>query len=311
MDESEPIYHGKRKFLGLKDLVISFYTQKCPYQCPFCDLKNKSSATPVSLESQKSQVDWVLNKYSPEIGSFQQLSAGNEGSILDRARFFQPAMNYLIDATTQMTGLKVLSLETRPEFISYDYLSQIKEKIGSTIIDVTVGFETQDDKIRNDILGKNIQRSKFEEKVQILGALGAKLTSYVMLKPAPGMSEEQGITEAIKTIEYLKDLTATQAIDLVVYLNPTYVAENAPISRKMHALQYQPPSIQSALQVVFASHAMNVPIYVGLWSENLAGKAGDFNCRADYNPLIKKALKEFNQTQDMHMLLENTSKCRK
>ena len=112
-----PIYHGKRTFLGLKDLVVSFYTEKCQFSCSFCDLSSRSSEESVSEKSIIKQIHWVFDQYADEIQQFEQLSVGNEGSILDKNRFFEVAMEYLLERAKEMSQLHVLSLETRPEYI--------------------------------------------------------------------------------------------------------------------------------------------------------------------------------------------------
>ena len=43
---------------------------------------------------------------------------------------------------------------------------------------------------------------------------------------------------------------------------------------------------------------MDIPIYTGLWSENLADEKGEFNSREDYNKEFRKAIKQFNKSQD-------------
>lgn len=297
-----PIYLGKRTFLGLKDLVIAFYAQKCPFQCSYCSLPTKSHPEPLPVEKIKQQIDWSFEQYANELSSFQQLSIGNEGSILDRERFPNEAIVYLLDRARAISSLKVLSLETRPEYILQSTLEDIFHLTHAALIDVTVGFETQDDYLREVILNKSIRRKNFEAKIKLLGEMGVRLTSYVLLKPGPTMTEQEGIKEAILTIEYLVEVCQKFGTDLVIYLNPVYVAKGTPLAKTFSLSQYQPVRIQSVVQVIAETLYLNVPIYTGLWSENNTDGYGDYTVHKDYQPEIRNALKQFNKTQDFALL---------
>jgi hypothetical protein len=297
-----PIYLGKRTFLGLKDFVIAFYAQKCPFQCSYCSLPTKSHPEPLPVKKIKQQIDWSFEQYAGELSSFQQLSVGNEGSILDRERFPKEAIVYLLEQAQAISSLKVLSLETRPEYILPATIEEIFHLTHADIIDVTIGFETQDDYLREVILNKTIRRKTFESKINLLGEMGVRLTSYVLLKPGPRMTEEEGIKEAILTIEYLAEVCQKFCTDLVIYLNPVYVAKGTPLAKAFSLHQYKPVRIQSVVKVIAETRDLNVPIYTGLWSENNTDGYGDYTVHKDYQPEIRNALKQFNKTQDFALL---------
>jgi len=301
LPEAMPIYHGKRNFLGLKDLVISFYTEQCPFSCSFCGLKSRSSKESITETNLFHQIDWIFDQYSESLSEFQQVSIGNEGSILDRNRFFTSAMDYLLKNLTHLTQLQILSLETRAEYIRMPILEDILKKINAKL-DITIGFETQDDYLRNEVLNKKLDKHFFENKVSILGELEISLTSYVVLKPGPTMNEEEGINEAEATIEYLAEVCDNSKVNLIVYINPTYVATNSPLARQMRLAKYIPPKIQSVRQIILDVEKLGIPIYTGLWSESLASSSEDLRCHPDFDDKLKKALKEFNKTQDYSLL---------
>lgn len=297
-----PIYAGKRVFLGLKDLVVSFYAQKCQFQCAYCNLPVNSHPGSLPVDQIMKQVDWVFDKYAAELTTFRQLSVGNEGSILDRQRFPHTAMDYLLERARAMIALEVLSLETRPEYISPATLEAVMRQTRASLIDVTVGFETQDDHLREVILNKSIRKKLLEERIKLLGEMGIRFTSYVLLKPGPTMTEEEGIQEAIRTAEYLAETCQKFGTALVLYLNPVYAAHGTPLAEAFLANRYMPPRIQSVLKVIDAIRSLKVPVYTGLWSEDNAVWSGDYTVHSDYDPAIKEAVKQYNKTQDFAVL---------
>lgn len=299
---SRPIYLGKRMFVGVKDLVIAFYTERCPFRCAYCNLPAKSHFGPLSTDWIKQQIDWSFEQYVDELSSFQQLSVGNEGSILDRKRFPGEVMTYLLRQAHSLSSLQVLSLETRPEYISAATLQEILDLTSARLVDLTIGFETQDDHLRQVVLNKSITRKTFEAKVKLLGEMGARLTSYVLLKPGPTMTEDEGIREAVLTIHYIAELCQRYCTDFIIYLNPVYAARGTPLAHAFIVHQYKPPRIQSVAQVIHETEHLKVRIYVGLWSEDNAEDRGDYTVHEDYRPEIRQALNQFNKTQKFSAL---------
>ncbi len=299
-----PIYDGDRTFLGKKDLVISFYAQRCQFECSFCNLPEASHDEPLSVEQIERQIDWVFDKYANNLDKFRQLSVGNEGSILDRQRFPKDAMEYLLqNASEKLPYLEVLSLETRPEYINREKIIETLQMTNAKKIDVTVGFESQDDYIREVILKKNMKKNIFEKKVKLLGELGIRLTSYVLLKPSPTMSEEDGIEEAKATIEYLYKICQKYNTEIIIYLNPVYVAKGSALAKEFALHKYKPPKIESVLKVIAQTRDLNnIPIYTGLWSENNAETYGDYTYTPNFKLKIKEGIKQFNKTQDFTSL---------
>jgi archaeosine synthase beta-subunit len=296
-----PIYSGMRWFLGRRDLCVSFYTMKCQFTCSYCALPQRSANEPVAVGDLNAQIDGAFGDFAHEHAAIQQISFGNEGSALDPRRFYRESLHHLLDHAAQLPKLEVIAMETRPEYIREDVLRQIQARTDKRL-DVTVGFETQDDDIRIRQLNKRISKRIMEERIALLGDLGVRLTSYVMVKPAPGMTDEHGVREAIATIAYLKEVCDRHGVELIAYLTPTYIAGGSVLARTVGADAYTPPTIQNILEVVLGGHELGVKVYTGLWNEGLAGDGEDFTGREGYDPAIRDAIAAFNRTDDFTSL---------
>ncbi|MFF2396048.1 hypothetical protein [Nocardia sp. NPDC058114] len=258
----------------------------------------RSSTSTVSVADLNEQITGVFDDHQHHIGTFQQFSFGNEGSVLDPTRFHSYSLHHLLDHAASMESLEVLSLETRPEYISRGRLIDVRARTTASVIDLTVGFETQDDEVRQVTLRKKISRRMFEDRIALLGELGMRLTSYVLIKPAPRMSEEQGVAEAIATMEYLGEICDRHGVDLVIYLTPTYIAQGSHLQRVSRPGDWVPPKIQSIYRIAVAGHRMGLPVYTGLWSEGLADEENDFRGHTDYDPSLRLAMVNFDRTAD-------------
>lgn len=299
---TEPIYVGTRNFLGRRDLVVSYYTTKCQFECTYCALPMRSATFEVPAQDIDTQTDSVFDRYAGRLDDFTQFSFGNEGSALDRVRFPVSSMHHLLERASDMINLEVLSVETRPEYLRRDRLEDIRARTSATLVDVTVGFETQDDNIRQQVLRKKISRRVMTDRIALLGDLGMRLTSYILVKPAPRMTEEQGIAEAVATMEYLAELCRARDVPFVAYLTPTYIAAGSHLHRTTEPGDWLPPTIQSIAKVVAAGHALGLPTYTGLWSEDMAEDGADFRSRPGYDPDLRNALVAYNKVLDLALL---------
>lgn len=295
----KPIYVGERNFLGFYDLVVSIYSEKCRNNCSFCSLGKMSSDHKLDPKILMEQIDYIFLTYQDRLDTFQQLSIGNEGSILNQDLFYYESMNYLFLQLKRMNNLQVLSLESRAEYIDHSMLQKMNDKLDGINLDVTVGFETQNDIIRNDILRKKLSKSVFENRVEILGALGIRLTCYVMLKPSPYMSEEEGVTEVIETAKYLKRVCEYYHTELIIYLNPTYISAGTDLSEQMVNSGYTPPTLESIKKAIIAVSKFKIPIYTGLSSESKALR--DWRSNGSFNKVDLRSIRSFNVSQDVNI----------
>jgi radical SAM enzyme (TIGR01210 family) len=268
----------------------------------------RSATHEVPAQEVNAQIEGLFDEHADKLTQFQQFSFGNEGSVLDHHRFPISSLHYLLDRASAMTSLEVLSLETRPEYLRRDRLEDIRARTSAPIVDLTVGFETQDDHIRQTVLRKKISRRLMADRIALLGDLSMRLTSYILVKPAPRMSEEAGVTEAIATMEYLADLCRSYQVPFLVYLTPTYIARGSYLERTTKPGDWVPPTIQSIAQVVAAGHRMGLPVYTGLWSEDMSEDGADFRGREGYDPELRRALVRYNKNPDLNLLLPFLSK---
>ncbi|MEK6960950.1 MAG: hypothetical protein AABX47_07300 [Nanoarchaeota archaeon] len=262
VDPTKPLYHGTRQILGLYDLVVSFKTNRCSHSCNFCQYSMMSEETTVSKDQLIKQIEWMLTEYDSELRRLEQISVRNEGSVLNPRQFYPEALDYLITRVGDLPLLKKLHLETRLEYASEARLRELTGAIGPGIkLELAVGFETQDEHIRNTVLGKKLNLAIFEERVGLLGRQGVSLTAYVMLKPDPQMSEQEGIQEALKSVDYLADLCRRSETNLTIYVNPVFAAKGSKLAIEMELKGYTSPTRESINTVMAEANKKDIKIY--------------------------------------------------
>lgn len=159
-----------------------------------------------------------------------------------------------------------LMFESRPELLTREFLTACVERLGGKRLEVAIGFETQDDAIRNGKpghgLNKGMPRALFEKGVRLIKEVGAVSSAYVMLKPFEGLSEREGIRECLATLDYV----FAAGVDKVL-LQATFPQESAKeLAAAWQRGEWQPPLLSSIRHVLEAGAPLG-PIMLGRFAD--------------------------------------------
>jgi len=291
-------------------LFVVFYSLACRWsRCLGCNLPSQMSAYHVGFKDLMAQVDHVFGheEVVPKLQEIRKLIVSNNGSIFDEATFSSTALLYLLaKMNVHLPNLDTLTVETRPEYVEEEELffmsRALKEGETHTDLEVAIGFEAYDDTIRNEHFLKGTSLDSIERLVAKLARFGFRLKCYFMLKPIPGLSEEDAVQDIRNAIDYLSGLADQHKVEINMHLNPTYVATGTQLVTAFESGDYAPPTLHSLITA--ASHAKDKPIsiFLGLYDEGLAVPGGSFRRPGD-DAAIEK-LERFNREQDFTLLDE-------
>lgn len=289
-------------------LFVVFYTQACRWsKCLGCNLPSKCSRFPVSYKSIIAQIDHVFSKeevlQKKEV--IKKLIISNNGSVLDEDTFSSTALIYLIAKSNLfLPNLLVISMETRAEYVDLaelEFLSRaLKEGETPTGLEIAIGFEAFNDKIRNDIFNKGLHLHVFEDLVKKVSDYDFGLKCYFMQKPVPGITDKEALDDIKDGIDYLSEMARENGIRINMHLNPTYVASGTLLEKHFYNGEFIPARLTDVIEAVTHSRGKPISIFVGLYDEGLAVEGGSFIREGD-DPLVKK-LEIFNKTQDYSVL---------
>jgi radical SAM enzyme (TIGR01210 family) len=255
------------------------------------------------------QVDFCIrdSAIAPKLKAIKKIILSNNGSILDQETFSSTALMYLLaQLNLHVPNLKVLSIETRPEYVDLaelEFLARaLKEGKGQRDLEIAIGIEAHDERIRNDIYCKGISFQTIESLVADMAPYGFFLKCYFMQKPVPEMSDEAGIEDIHRGIEYLDGLAKQYGIRINMHLNPTYVARGTVLEEAFQEGRYHPPYLLDVARAAAWGRDKNLSIFIGLSDEGLAAPGGSF-LRENESDLVEK-LEQFNRTQDYRILEE-------
>jgi len=289
-------------------LFLVFYTQACRWsRCLGCNLPSKMSREHVPYRALMGQIDHVFS--DPHVlgrrESIRKVIVSNNGSILDQATFSSTALIYLLtQLNLHLPNLATLSIETRPEFVEFSELEFIARVLAEgdtdTHLELSIGFEAFDDRIRNEVYGKGLSLEGFERLAREMASYGYRLKCYFMQKPVPGMTDAEAVTDIRRAIDYLSQAATRHGISINMHLNPTFVAAGTMLEEAFRKHQYTPPLLRDVAEA--ARHAKDKPltVFIGLSDEGLAVEGGSF-LRPDDAQLVEE-LEWFNRTQDYDVL---------
>ncbi|MCP4219347.1 MAG: hypothetical protein GY765_32230 [bacterium] len=289
-------------------LFIVFYTQACRWaKCLGCNLPSQVSQYEVPFNDIMKQIDYIFDFIlsMAQKDQLKKIIISNNGSVLDEETFSTTALLYFVaKMNLSCPNVSVLTMETRPEYVDLEELEvldrALKEGNIPTQLELAVGFEAFDDKIRNEYFLKGLELSVFETMVEKIAKYGFNLKAYFMQKPVPGISEEEAIADVVKGIDYLSRISEKYKIGINMHLNPTFVSTGTPLETEFLAGNFTPPLLDNVREAALTAENKKVSIFVGLNDEGLSVPGGTFIREGD-EELVEK-FNQFNRTQDFSYL---------
>lgn len=281
---SEAHYFLLRKFTSVLDFLIIFNTKRCRRNCHFCALPFKSGPKLISSDDIASQFACASEEIKPAIDVIERLTMSNEGSILDEMTFPRDALFRILSSYRYFPSAKECLLETRLEFVDEEVMKQCKKCVGESIsLCILTGVETISPNIRESVLNKREPIELIEEKFELLGREAINVCAYILYKPDPTMTDVEAYDEAKATVEYVKSLAIRSGITAAFRINPMYVAEGTPWSKKLDREQYRPPKLTDIARLSNSIRKSGHASYIGLTSEGLSDITLTYRARSDFS----------------------------
>jgi radical SAM enzyme (TIGR01210 family) len=271
--------------------------------CAHCGFRPLTSdgARPSAAEL-LGQVESALSRLDCAGSRIFEVDLYNSGNFLNESEIPAEAQSAMAARVAREEAVRVLLVESRPEYISAESLDRVMTAITRRrrlALEVGIGLESASDAVRERYLRKGVSRRAFERSIRRLGDAGADLLVYVMLKAMP-MSEEEALRDVVRTGEYTHDVAGRCGVRARIALQPTYVAPGTRLAEDYQAGRYAPPSLPMVVEAVRRLAALG-ELSVGLWDEGLRPLAvpeASGGCRK----CLIRALQEFNRTQEVERL---------
>lgn len=295
-----------------KRLIVILRASGCAYDlrpgggCRYCGFRrlttNGSSVTESELVA---QFKWAMQQYDFGKEPILELDIFNSGNFLNDLEIPPTARREIIRQTASLTGLSVVVIESRPEYIRAASLEDLHEVLGNGLqLEVGIGLDAYSDHLRQRILRKGVTRKAFESAVSRLAPTATGLLCYVMLKPW-SMDDNRASADAVRCAEYAHEVAARFGLSCRIALEPTFVVPGTPLSQLYLEGSYNPPSLWLVKETLERIAKFGA-VQVGMWDEGLQPLAVP-SASPKYQPILREMFNNFNLTQDIGVLRERES----
>lgn len=181
-------------------LIIHLHSTGCGWArqsggCTMCGFyAATSTGEPISVREYQEQVSDALNKFD-SLG-FEVLGLFNAGNILNESEMPFDALENICMQIAQKKYIKKMTIESKLEYIDFDKLKTIASLLPGIELELGIGVETCNEKIRDLCINKPFSNRVLENKVEIVLRTGIIPKSYLLLKP-PFLTEKEAIDDFI------------------------------------------------------------------------------------------------------------------
>lgn len=268
--------------------VIIFRTRGCSWAlksgCTMCGYFNDSMWEKVSESDLLKQFDRTMENYSGE----KIVKIFTSGSFLDDNEITPNVRRKIL--STLVEKADKISVESRPEYVKDEKLSEIHDIVQSKTFEVGIGLETSNDFLREHAINKGFTFDDYKKAAKLLKKYKFKLKTYVLVKP-PFITEKEALEDSICTIKDIQSYVNT------VSFNPTNVQRHTVVDYLWKRDQYRPPWLWSIIEILKQSKKLTG----ALVKCDVAGggsRRGAHNCPACDHKVLD-AIAKFSLHQDV------------
>lgn len=129
-----------------------------------------------------------------------------EGNFINDREIDSSAQEIILKIACMLKGVKKITVESMAKYITPERAGKLRDLIvGDVELEVGMGFEGQNNVVRNVCVNKGEPIIDFQKAVRCLRDAGLKSVAYVLLKP-PFLTEQEAIDEAVETIKVASEV---------------------------------------------------------------------------------------------------------
>ena len=259
-------------------------------QCAFCEFQEMVDAIAGDLPFSHDEFMAIFRAGQASMADADIMNVFTAGSFLNPGEIPMETQAAIARAVADAPKTAILRVESRVQYMVEETLRPLAEIMAGSgkTLDVAIGFETQDDELRNKALRKGMSRGGFVRAVETAKRLGVRVSAYVMLMP---LEMEEGF--AIKECE-----------DSIRFAFETGADEVLLQARYSHYPEIRCPKLWSIAKVLRETAHLG-PVMLGKWEGELPPPVvWPRNCEA-CTPQVMQALERWRDGLDPSTLADD------
>jgi len=212
------------------------------------------------------------------------------GSFFDDDEISPSQRKQILKVVLKEKSIKRLSIESRPDLISDEKVSILREILPDIEIEVGLGLDSANDMVRNIFINKGFLFESYVYACDILNRFEITPVTYILIKP-PFLTESEAIIDAIISTKKAFGYGSS-----IVSLEIMNVQEGTLIYQLYQNGQYYPPWLWSVIEVVREIHFLG-EIRIGQFFYPPAVRYAS-NCKK-CTPKVLQKIQNFNKSGDI------------
>lgn len=195
---------------SVKSLTITLTPSGCAWAssggCTMCgeyegSTKGKSVTPMFHIAQFASSISNLISENKPS-----WLRIYQEGNYTNPNEIENSAQITILKLGSLIKGIKRITIESMAKYITQKSVENIIKAVNDRVeLEIGMGFEAENDVVRNICVNKGESKDDFKKAIDVLQKNNIRSLAYVLLKP-PFLTETEAIKEAILTINYANDL---------------------------------------------------------------------------------------------------------
>ena len=285
---------------GLDDsLTIVFNTDGCRWAraggCTMCGYVGESNEGAVTADALLEQLDAALAHEREHHGEEAPIvKMYTSGTFFDEREVPEEARTAILD---RFSDRRVV-VETLPDFVDEATVAAADDRVAT--LDVAIGLETADDRIRRDCVNKYFDYGEYVRAAEAAAAAGVGVKAYLLMKP-PFVTESEAIEDMVTSIRRSAEHAHT------VSMNPCNVQRYTMVDRLHYRGGYRAPWLWSIVDVL--ERTDDVDAIVRSDPVGAGGDRGAHNC-GDCDDRVAAAIEDHSHRGDTAVFDEVDCDCR-
>jgi archaeosine synthase beta-subunit len=221
----------------------------------------------------------------------EQLVIYNGGSFLCDNEIPRKTQLAILRFVQRHSTINKIMVESRANYVTTQKMGEYTEAIGHKDLQIAIGLESSDDKVRNGCLKKGMSKATFELAVALCQEFNFQTFAYVFLKPHC-LNEKEAVADAISSIKYCFDVCVDE-----VSLSCAFVQKGTLLYDMYKDREFTPPTLWSIMEVIIKTAEFG-PVRIGNFDDDPTPIAFPHNCW-QCNDTVISAIENYRQTHDI------------
>ena len=265
--------------------------------CTMCGYIQDAYMRPITEGQLLAQLEALKKAYSGE----DYVKIFTSGSFLDRGEIPTKLYDEIFSC---FSTAKVVSIESRPEFITKDAIENLKtvKRDYGLEIEVSIGLESSNENILRNLINKGFGIESYVKAAKLLKDENFLVKTYVLLKP-PFVSEYYAMMDAINSVIFASNFSDK------ISINPTVIQRYTLVEDLYKRGLYKTPWVYTLMTVLKRTKLEKPDAIIVSYPMKKLKKGGLRGCERCLEKNIQKII-DFSLTQDVSKLnIEESCPC--